>query len=71
MEYFGRSNEEARQWIKMIENETRESMLLTQQVEDPNHPGPQDGTGVNSAKKGSITGLTSFNSPTNQKAEEM
>lgn len=71
MEYFGRSNEEARQWIKMIEDETRESMLLTQQVEDPNHPGPQDGTGVNSAKKGSITGLTSFNSPTNQKAEEV
>ena len=74
MEFFGRSNEEAIQWIARIRKETEENMAATQAPEaadgkeddDPNKPGPQDGTGVNPAKKGSETGLTSFHSPTNK-----
>lgn len=56
MEFFGRSNEEALQWIARIQQETA---MMTEQT-DPNHPGPQDGTGVNPAKKGSTTGLNNF-----------
>lgn len=57
MEYFGRSNEEAKTWIKMLEQEA----LVQKENEDPvNHPGPQDGTGVNTDRKGSETGLQSF-----------
>lgn len=61
MEFFGRSNEEAQRWIDLLQEE------ITQETsaENPNHPGPQDGTGVNSNKKGSTTGLQSFHSPTN------
>jgi hypothetical protein len=72
MEFFGRSNEEAIQWIARIRKETEENMLATQtpqdasEEDDPNKPGPQDGTGVNPAKKGSDTGLKSFHSPTNK-----
>jgi hypothetical protein len=70
MEYFGRSNEEALQWIERIRKETEENMAATQtpaaEGDNPNKPGPQDGTGVNPAKKGSDTGLKSFHSPTNQ-----
>lgn len=62
MEYFGRSNEEALKWITQIKDETVESMQLdAEDIEkDPNHPGPQDGTGVNSSKKGSEMGLNNF-----------
>ena len=62
MEYFGRSDEEATQWMAEIEKETIKNMEITQQrtVDDPNKPGPQDGTGVNPQKKGSETGLTNF-----------
>ena len=57
MEYFGRSNEEAKTWIKMLEQEA----LARNEEENPvNHPGPQDGTGVNTDRKGSETGLQSF-----------
>lgn len=70
MEFFGRSNEEAKQWIRMIEDETTASMSLTQKVGDPNHAGPQDGTGVNSSKKGSDTGLKQFNSSTNKPGDK-
>lgn len=70
MEYFGRSNEEALQWIDQIRAETEANMELTQQVEsDPNHPGPQDGKGVNPAKKGSETGLNDFSGLNNKKGE--
>lgn len=72
MEYFGRSSEEAEKWIEQIRQETEENMVLQQeaaanaaQEDDPNHPGPQDGTGVNPAKKGSQTGLNNFHSQTN------
>ena len=70
MEYFGRSNEEALQWIERIHKESEENMLVQNTPKDeeddnPNKPGPQDGTGVNPAKKGSDTGLKSFHSPTN------
>lgn len=66
MEFFGRSNEEALQWIARIREETAANEAMQPNaVEDPNKPGPQDGTGVNPAKKGSDTGLKSFHSPTN------
>ena len=70
MEYFGRSNEEALQWIGCIRKESEENMLLqttpkTTEDDNPNKPGPQDGTGINPTKKGSDTGLKSFHSPTN------
>lgn len=71
MEYFGRSNEEALQWIERIHKESEENMLVQnapagEEDDNPNKPGPQDGTGVNPAKKGSDTGLKSFHSPTNK-----
>lgn len=71
MEFFGRSNEEALQWIESIHKESEENMAVAQQPaeekeDDPNKPGPQDGTGVNPTKKGSETGLKSFHSPTNK-----
>ena len=70
MEYFSRSNDEAKQWIEQIRKETEDQMQLQQQATgDPNKPGPQNGTGVNPAKKGSKTGLTNFHSDTNGGAE--
>ena len=70
MEFFGRSNEEALKWIEKIHEEVQANMQNTQDVsggadgdnalDDPNKPGPQDGTGVNPAKKGSPTGLNNF-----------
>lgn len=70
MEFFGRSNQEALQWIERIRKETEENMMSQQTSpengDDPNKPGPQNGTGVNPAKKGSDTGLKSFHSPTNK-----
>lgn len=66
MEFFGRSNEEAIQWIKKIRAETAANMQNVQggdgsnAEDDPNKPGPQDGTGVNPSKKGSVTGLNDF-----------
>lgn len=68
MEYFSRSNEEARRWIKMIQKETEERMAMTQkqQMDDPNKPGPQDGTGINPQKKGSETGLNNFSGLNNK-----
>lgn len=74
MEYFGRTNKEAIEWIKKIEEETASSMMMEQvlmpQEEDPNQPGPQDGTGVNPQKKGSTTGLNNFASRTNKESED-
>ena len=74
MEFFGRSNQEALQWLESIRKETEANMQATQtpaaagddKDDDPNKPGPQDGTGVNPKKKGSDTGLKSFHSPTNK-----
>ena len=71
MEYFGRSNEEAQEWLEAIAKETEAKMAMVQQEEnDPNHAGPQDGTGVNSQKKGSQTGLNNFKSDSNKKDGE-
>lgn len=67
MEFFQRSNEEAKRWLEQIRAETEENMQLQQQqLQDPNKPGPQDGTGVNPAKKGSTTGLNDFHGTQNQ-----
>jgi hypothetical protein len=70
VEYFGRSNEEALEWIAKIKKQKEEAQaLLEKTVEedtDPNKPGPQDGTGVNPAKKGSNTGLKAFHGTNNK-----
>lgn len=68
MEFFGRSNEEALQWIEQIHKESLASMEVTSSTDntDPNKPGPQDGTGVNPSKKGSETGLTNFHGLNNK-----
>lgn len=73
MEYFGRSNEEAREWISMLEEEAKrraETQVLVsadgEEDDGANHPGPQNGTGVNPNKKGSDTGLNSFHGVNNQ-----
>ena len=73
MEFFGRSNEEALKWIEKIHAEVQANIQNAQVAEggdpagdgtnsddDPNKPGPQDGTGVNPMKKGSTTGLNNF-----------
>lgn len=71
MEYFSKSNEEAKQWIKQIKEETELFNPVQPTDEDAsddsnvNHAGPQDGTGVNPMKKGSTTGLNDFHSETN------
>lgn len=62
MEFFGRSNEEAIQWVEQIREESRLNQIAMYEnaPDDPNDPGPQDGTGVNSSRNGSTTGLNSF-----------
>ena len=68
MEFFGRSNEEALKWIDKIHAEVQANIQNTEGAnsdgtnseDDPNKPGPQDGTGVNPARKGSTTGLNDF-----------
>ena len=72
MEYFGRSNEEALEWIDMIKDEQEKLHPEPDPAneDDPNHPGPQDGTGVNPKKKGSKTGLKNFGSSTNRSGDD-
>lgn len=67
-EYFNRSDKEADEWIQAIDEEKQKAQQAM--FEDPNKPGPQDGTGVNPQKKGSETGMNSFHSQTNGGAEE-
>lgn len=66
MEYFNRSNQEAIKWIEKIR---KENEIDNPQLNNPNKPGPQDGTGVNPQKNGSETGLNSFASNTNNKTD--
>ncbi|MEG2569737.1 MAG: hypothetical protein RSA84_26355, partial [Acinetobacter sp.] len=74
MEFFGRSNDEALQWIIKIQKEIADKQTALgfgnsdpdPDPDDPNHPGPQDGTGVNPAEKGSTTGLTNFKGLNNE-----
>lgn len=71
MEFFSRSNEEALEWIDKIREESAANMMYApggageNAKDDPNQPGPQDGTGVNPAKKGSVTGLNDFHGTQN------
>lgn len=67
-EFFNRSDKEAAEWIKDIDEDKLKTQQMFQQpdVEDPNHPGPQDGTGVNPNKKGSDTGLNNFHGLNNE-----
>ena len=71
MTYFKKSNEEAKTWITKIQEETKANMSLvddggSQDDDDPNKPGPQDGTGVNPNKKGSETGFNAFSGLNNK-----
>lgn len=69
MEFFKRSNEEALQWMEQIHKESAANMEVASSQatkEDPNKPGPQDGTGVNPSKKGSETGLNNFHGINNK-----
>lgn len=67
-EFFHRSDKEADEWIKAIDEEKLKSqtMFQTKELDDPNKPGPQDGTGVNPQKKGSETGLNNFHGTQNK-----
>lgn len=70
-EYFKRTDKEADEWIATIEEAKKKALELTQPPkddDDPNHPGPQDGTGVNPQKKGSATGLNNFHGTNNGEA---
>ena len=64
-EFFKRSDKEADEWIKAIDEEKLKAQATFQNPSDPNHPGPQDGTGVNPQKKGSETGLNNFHGTQN------
>lgn len=65
-EFFHRSDKEAEEWIKAIEEAALKAQQRVLQNEDPNKPGPQDGTGVNPMKKGSETGLNNFHGLQNE-----
>lgn len=66
-EFFKRSDQEAKEWIKAIEEAARRAQATSGSHEDdPNKPGPQDGTGVNPSKKGSETGLNNFHGLNNK-----
>lgn len=75
-EYFGRTSEEAQQWLGQIDAETKAQLLIQQsftsqaEEENPNRPGPQNGTGVNPQRKGSTTGLKQFHSQSNNKGDK-
>ena len=64
MEYFNRSNKEAKDWIQRIKEESVDEQ--SNEDDDPNKPGPQDGTGVNPQEKGSETGLKNFKGLNNE-----
>lgn len=70
-EFFQRSDREADEWIKSIDDEKLKAQTMFQtgstssDDDDPNHPGPQNGTGVNPQRKGSETGLTNFHGTQN------
>lgn len=59
-EFFNRSAKEADEWIKALDEDKLKMIQMDKPNEDPNHPGPQDGTGVNPTKNGSSTGMQSF-----------
>lgn len=74
MEFFGRSNEEARKWIDDLRAQAEANQAAVgftdPEDDDPNKPGPQDGTGVNPQKKGSETGLNDFHGLNNEDGKE-
>lgn len=74
MQFFNKSNAEALTWLDKIREETAANMALAAgsgnsnetSDDDPNKPGPQDGTGVNPTKKGSEMSLKSFSGLNNK-----
>lgn len=77
-EFFNRSDKEADDWLAEIQKAKEEAQAAMfggagppkGPNEDPNKPGPQDGTGVNPQAKGSETGLNNFKSQTNKKPDD-
>lgn len=65
MEYFGRTNEEALQWVEQLREQSA-AVLESIDENEANKPGPQDGTGINPQKKGSKTGLNDFHGLNNK-----
>ena len=69
MEFFGKSNVEAREWIAKILSEQEqfepESDPSSEEELDVNHAGRQDGTGVNPMRKGSTQGINNAHSSRN------
>lgn len=65
-EFFSRSDKEADEWLKALEEDRLKTAKMNKPPEDPNHPGPQDGTGVNPSEKGSETGLNNFHGLQNE-----
>lgn len=59
-EFFKRSDSEADNWIKVLEEAAEKAQQHMMTQENVNKPGPQDGTGVNPQKKGSQLGLNNF-----------
>lgn len=70
--FFKRSQHEAADWVKQISEASKAKAAASglPTDKDPNHPGPQDGTGVNPTKKGSATGVNNFHSDTNGDVSE-
>ena len=72
MAYLGKSQAEATQLAQkvreLLQQNATPNTSTTQQV--TNKPGPQDGTGVNPAKKGSKTGISNFRSENNKTQNE-
>lgn len=75
--FFKRSQQEAEAWATQIMEQSKAKAAAfgvggqnAEDDDDPNHPGPQDGTGVNPTKKGSATGVSNFHSDTNGDVSE-
>lgn len=67
MVYYKKSAQEAQQLVQKLKQNAQEAVA---QEADVNHPGPQDGTGVNPQKKGSETSLSNFQAENNKPSEE-
>lgn len=66
VEYLNKSQKEAKAIVSTLEEEALKNRENFLNQDDPNKPGPQDGTGVNPQAKGSDTGMNNFRSDTNK-----
>lgn len=72
MAYLGKSQAEATQLAQKVRELLQQNATSSTQSTESvvNKPGPQDGTGVNPAKKGSKTGINNFRSENNKTQNE-